>query len=450
MLSLGKLLKNRIGSSLAPAQGKEEVSIKFAILEVIIFVIIIYSIGFILNREDPLFINNKFSIAIHMLPLTVLTLFYGFLTGAAYLISFAIVKYIIYGAVDMLFLMYLFLYLLILAEFHFYWTRKIRHSIEKMDYIEDKLRDLGRSLYLTKLSHDRLESYHIVKPISIRGFLEDIKKDILSNLSLEDTFKKMVQFLANIYMIEKCGLYKIESKGFVSVIKLGNMEELNHRDALVLYAMEKGETTYISGLLPEVKSNYLCAIPIHSDKDLRYLFVIERMPFFNLNVDNLLSINVLLDYVTFTYLELNGIKEIRTKFGWVDTEILKEILRCIHLKNKFNIESSLIVFVLSEWDESVYHLISDTVRGLDMVSKVEDKSIIVLLPLTNLMGAYNFLKRFEVILRNFKARSYEELGITHRTFEVKDLDSLMDTVRNFIIDSSYALAKAGTETHKAE
>lgn len=192
MFSIGNLLKNRFRLDRALLDGKTEINIKLALVEVLFFVSFIYLLGFLFNEEDPLFVNSNFSIAIHMLPLVVLTLFYGFLIGSVYMIIFATAKYLIYGKLDTLYLLYIFLYLLVLSEFHFYWNRRIRSSLEKVEYIGDRLRDVGRALYLTKLSHDRLESYHIAKPISIRGFIEDVRRDMLKGVSLEELLKRVV------------------------------------------------------------------------------------------------------------------------------------------------------------------------------------------------------------------------------------------------------------------
>ncbi|MEJ7554643.1 MAG: PelD GGDEF domain-containing protein [Aquificaceae bacterium] len=441
MFSVGNLLKNRFRVDKDLLDGKTEINVKLALAEVLLFVGFIYLLGFLFNKEDPLFVNSSFSIVIHTLPLVVLTLFYGFLIGSVYMIIFATVKYLIYGKLDTLYLLYIFLYLLVLSEFHFYWNRKIKSLLEKAEYIEDRLRDVGRALYLTKLSHDRLESYYIARPISIRGFIEELRRDMLKGISLEELLKRAVQFIGSIYTIEKGGLFKINGNKFENVVKLGGMEELNPKDSLIQKALEKGETTYVSDLLPESTSKYLCAIPLPMEGGNYYLFVIERMPFFNLNVDNILSINAILDYILFSYHNFSSLSDLHSRFGWISLDMLREIVKCAYLKEKYNIDSSIVVFKPKKWDESIYYLLF-TVRSLDLVDRCENLGIMVLLPFTNQAGAYGFLRRFEGVLQDFKSASFGQLGIHHNIYEIKEVNTLLMEIEEFLFNSVNVVDRA--------
>ncbi len=446
MFSIGNLLKSRFKLDRDLLDGKTEINIKLALVEVLFFVSFIYLLGFLFNKEDPLFVNSNFSIVIHMLPLVVLTLFYGFLIGSVYMIIFATAKYLIYGKLDTLYLLYIFLYLLVFSEFHFYWNRRIRSLLGKVEYIGDRLRDVGRALYLTKLSHDRLESYHIAKPISIRGFIEDLRRDMLKGVSLEELLKRVVQFIGSIYTIEKGELFKINGNKLESVVKLGDMEELNLKDNLIQIALKKGETTYVSDLLPESTSKYLCAIPLPIEDGDYYLFVIEKMPFFNLNVDNILSINAILDYILFSYHHTISLRDFHLRFGWINSDMLREIVKCAYLKEKYNIDSSVVVFKLKKWDKSIYYLLFylllDTVRGLDFVDKCENLGIIVLLPFTNQAGVYSFLGRLEDVLQSLGSGSFGQLGIHHRIYELKEVKTLLMEMEEFMFNLANVVDRA--------
>ncbi|MCS6957525.1 MAG: PelD GGDEF domain-containing protein [Aquificaceae bacterium] len=425
MFSLGNIIRQRLTGFGKDEYFRRGTNLKIVLVEVTIFLVLVYAIGFFLNKEDPLFMNNRHSIAIHLLPLAVLTLYYGFIVGTIYTALFTAIQYFIYNRLEGSYLLYLFLFLLIFSEFHFYWNRILQQNQERVEYISDKLRGIAKSLYVLKLSHDRLESYHISRPISIRGFLEDVKRDILSGITLEEALKRTFTLVSNLYAIEKAGLYEFRDGKFVNLVSVGGMGELNTKDKLVEYALEHGEAVYIPASAVDGLTTYLCFIPIHFEESLKYAVVIERMPFMNLNKDNILSISMLLYYILWDYYELEAIRDIHKKFEDVDVETIKEIAKCAQLKKRYDVDSSLVVFNFDSWDESIYYLFSDNARGLDYVSKYGDRSMLVLLPLTNLSGAYSFIKRMENVVREFKGANYAQLGISHQTYPVEDAEDIL-------------------------
>lgn len=419
-----------------------ETNLKIVLVEIILFMLLAFSIGFYFNREDPLFLQNRHSIALHLLPLSVITLYYGFIAGAMYLSIFSALLYLIYGKVEGLYLLYLFLFLLILAEFHFYWNRVIQQTSERLEYVSDKLRGIARSLYVLKLSHDRLESYYISKPVSIRGFLEDIKRELLMGIPLEDALRRLFNLVSNIYAIERGGLYQFDGKGFKKLAEVGGMEDLNTEDNLVRYSMEREETAYIPISAVKGESSYLCFIPIYVDGSLKYAIAIQKMPFMNLNKDNVLAINVLFYYVMLDHYELDAIKDLYKEFRDIDVEAIKEINRCALLKKKYDVNSSLVLFTFEDWDESLYYFLSDNVRGLDLVSRCGRRSLMVLLPMTDLSGAYGFIRRIQGLIGEFKGVAYSQLGASHKTYSVDDARDILLKVMEFVQSAEGMSVKA--------
>lgn len=423
---------NKLGRRRSDKKGDilfRETNLKLVFVEIILFILLASSIGFYFNKEDPLFLRNKYFLALHLLPISVITLYYGFVAGALYLSIFSILLYLLYGKVEGLHLLYLFLFLLIFAEFHFYWNKIVQQNQERFEYVNDKLREIARSLYVLKLSHDKLESYHLSKPVSIRGFLEDVKKRLLSGIPLEEVLKRTFDLVSNLYAIEKGGLFQVDGKKFKKLASVGGMETLNTKDKLVVYSIENEETAYIPNSAVKGESEYLCFIPIYIEGELKYAIVIEKIPFMNLNRDNVLAINLLFYYIIFDYYELDAIRELYVDFGDVDIETIKEIYRCALLKKRYDVDSSLVFFTFEDWDESLYYLFSDKIRGLDHVAKYGEKSLIVVLPLTDLSGAYQFLKRMENVLKEFKGLGYSQLGASHRTYPIQDARKVLTKIR---------------------
>ncbi|MCX8060877.1 MAG: PelD GGDEF domain-containing protein, partial [Aquificaceae bacterium] len=423
-----------------------ETSLKMVLVKVVLAIALVYSIGFFLNREDPLFVKSKYSIALSLLPITVLSLYYGFVAGVAYLTLFVALKFFIYGKVEGLYVLYNFLFLLIFSEFHFYWNKVVQQSEERVEYISERLRSLARSLSVLKFSHDRLENYHISKPISIRGFLKDMKNDILKGIDLKEALERMCALVSNMYAVEKAGLYEYERGSFRKIVSVGGMGELDTRDPLVQHGLEQEEIAYVPVSAVKSGSKYLCFIPIYVEGGLRYAFVIEKIPFMNLNADSVLSMSMLFYYIVLEYYDLESVKGFYQKFPRMDLDMIKEINRCVMLKRRYDLDSTVVVFKLGTWDESLYYLLSENVRGLDYVAVYKDRLILVLLPFTNPEGAYRFLKRVEGLIKDFKGLGFSQLKIYHQTYRVEDTEKLLWEVEKLSADEpEHGMVETGAQ-----
>lgn len=375
---------------------QESVNIKVIIAEAIIILSLLYAVGFFMSKEDPLFLDSEYGLALNLIPLTLLTLFYGFLSGLIYVGLFSIALLATYqnfqNSYHVLIMLF---YLLLFTEFHFFWNKRIQTFKEKFEYINTKLRDVARSLYMLKVSHDRLESYHLGKPVSIRGVIEELTKDLISGLDLDSAMKRGVFLICNLYMVEKACLYKYEDNHFTEILRIGDFESLEMEDPLVRQSLQDSEVVYVPASSIEDDTKYLCSIPLYRDKRLSYLFVIESMPFFNLNSENVLGMSMILQYINLEYSSVEGLRPLIEKFSGVSLEMLKEINRAIKLRERYGVNSSVVAYVFSTFNEGAYTFIADSVRAMDVVSRYGRNSILVFLPFTDPLGASTFVKRTE-------------------------------------------------------
>lgn len=426
MLDLDKILK-----LLFPYRREEEehesVNIKIIIGETLVLMVVLYAIGFAINRDDPLFLKNTYGFAISTIPLALFTLFYGFVSGAIYLVSYTLSAFLVYGKIENFQnIVIMTFYLLLFAEFHFYWNKKIQTYKEKFDYINEKLRDVARVLYVTKISHDRLESYHLSKPVSIRGVLEELSKDMLSGLGLDGALRRAVMLISNLYMIERAGLYRYDGRKFVEVAKLGEFSGFDPEDPLVRYTLEKEQPSFVPAEVVNEDTKYVCAIPIYEEQKLEYIFLIESMPFLNINTENILSISMFLYYVRLEYASISELKPLVEKFKDVEFNLLKEVNRALSLRERYGVNSSVVAYVFENYNERLYSFFSESVRALDTVSRYGQNCLLILLPLTNIDGANAFIKRIGEKAQQEAPLSFGKHNVY--TAKIEDFDTLISSV----------------------
>lgn len=409
----------------------KEVNIKFLIIEIIIFILIIYVIGYFTNKEDPLFVNSGLNFLFHLLPLSIITLFYGMFAGLVYFSLFSGVFFLIYGSLNYTYYLSLLLFLLIFSEFWFYWDKRLKEYRERYIYADEKLRDMARNLLLVKLSHDQLEKFYVTKPVSIRKLILDIRKDILSNKDKYEVLKRVFDVVVANFNLEKAGLFELDEKNnLIHRLNTGGLTEVDKDDSLVKHAIEDQNITYITQIIKEESTKYICVIPFFENSEVKYLLVIERMPFLNLNLDTLLSINLIIEYVLREFSDLKMIGGIYKRFREFGSEFLKEMERMYHMYNKFGIESAVVYMYINNIEETLPDIVMGNTRALDVSTKLEFtfenfQGVAMLLPFTDLYGANIFIKRVLDILRERFSREYVEKNIKYKVFKINKPKKLL-------------------------
>lgn len=411
----------------------KELSIKFLIGEIILFIFALYLIGYITNKNDPFFMESSLRFLFHLLPITIITLFYGIFAGLIYYIGFSAVSFLVYKHIDYEYFLSLLLFLLVFSEFWFYWDKKIKEAEEKFKYADGKLRDLARNLLLVKLSHDQLEKFYISKPVSLRKLLNDIKNEITKNKDIEFAIKKTFDLIVINFNIEKGAIFKADMEDkFTPIQTTGGFSNIDTQDPLVKTAIQNKNITYLPELV-SADSKYLAVIPFYEDDTLKYLLIIEKMPFLSLNQDNLLSINLILDYIIKESQILIKIEKLVKRFSEFDTDFLKEVYRMAQMNKKFKIESSIVYFYINNLDSHIFEIFLQNIRGLDLVNKVEFKTynfqgIAVLLPFTDVFGAKIFINRILSILKEQLSTVFVEKNIRYKVYKIENPDK---TLLNF-------------------
>lgn len=420
-----------------------DISIKFLIVEISIFIGVLYLVGFYTNKDDPLFINSELNFLIHLLPIIIITLFYGFIGGLLYFSIFFGVVIFLYSSINYQYFLSLLLIFLVLSEFWFYWTKKIKEIESVKTYIEERLNDLFSTFLLTKISLEQLERFYITKPISLRKMIYDIRSRLFKeHREVSYALKEAFNIIVVNFEIEEAIFVELRNNEKTTIVaEVGNFQDIDFKDILIRRAIEDQMISYISNLKESEFSKYLAVIPIQINEFLTYLLIIKKMPFINLNSENLLSINLILTYVA---MESHNIEMIKKELGKqlkyltnIELDFIKEIYKLIKLRNMFGIESQVICFYLKNLEENFreafWELLTKLIRGIDMIEEIElkeksEKLLVVLLPLTDRQGSHAFLRRFKNEIDNGSYTFINGKDFSYRIYNINEFANLFHLV----------------------
>jgi hypothetical protein len=393
------------------------------------------------NPSDPLFIESKFGYLFYLLPLLVFTLYYGLVAGIISFFIIVLMAFFFYKEFPTVYILWLFLFVLVASEFNYYWSENVKKAEEKFKYADGKLRDLARELMLLKISHDQLEKQYIIKPISIREVIYQIKQKIISNFEEKEVFNMLMNLLIQSFNIEKAAFVYIDLKknNFKIISSTHDDFDFNIKDVLVSKAIEDRSISYLSKI--EEESKYYAAIPVFISETQVYLFIIEEIGFLSLNMDTLLMINLFIYYIVSEKITLEKIKDIVKNFDMFDIDFIKEIYRMSEIKKNLVIESSLVIFQIKESieDENIKNLLRKNLRGLDIMDSlfIQENNLLIipiLLPFTPISGANSFVERVKNILVENLSLSFFEKNIKLKIEAVdinpaKNLLSILEIIK---------------------
>ena len=369
------------------------------LFEVVAFSAVFFTVGYIFNREDPLFMKTYFS------PTTVvslvLSLYYGFAGGIPFLLLLSVLSTYIYGRLLIYELLWNLLIVMVAAEFRYYWLRRIRSSELEKEYLNEQIARIRKELFLIKLSHDQLEFNYIVKPYSLRGMIKELRDKLLRERKEKVLVRYFLSILSQNFHIYRASLYSYSDGEFRYVAGIGGSEgKLNREDPLVKVAVESEETHYLPPKALKRLNlngggfNYL-AVVFASAEEEKYLLVIEDMLFVNLNEEILTYIYILLQYMLEDIVFARKVSPFYTdRENKCAFEFIREFYKMYELNKKVGIQSSLVVFRYENLRDDIRYEIEHAGRSLDMVCFVDDKKLILyLLPFTAPVNAKSFVDR---------------------------------------------------------
>ena len=307
----------------------------------------------------------------------IISLYYGLAGGFFLVLLFSLTGFVLYSQFPLYFFIHSLLVALVAGEFNFYFRVNIDELAAEVDYLQDKLKQIGNATLFTKLSHDNLEKNYLMKPYTLRGIVLDLSK--------RNNIDDFLKFLANQFHIESFALIDGDE------IYKFNLDSVNLENELIVMMKEKEEIIYTHD-----NSDYLAVIPILS---VNTYLVIKEMPFIHYNMENLMAIQFAADYFFLTKRDMEVIEEFKGSeyCKYFECSHLADIYKLIVLHKKSNTHSSIILFdVDKHHSEKFENFLHRSLRVLDFFDEIKFENnnlFVVVLPFTPKEGGLFFIER---------------------------------------------------------
>lgn len=299
---------------------------------------------------------------------------------------------------------------MVAGEFRDVWERRLRRLAGMNQYRGERLEEFTRSYHLLRLSHDRLEQTIANSGLSLRDGIMRLQSSLHAvNGFTPESWQKLLDLMAEFGSLEQAGIYAIvDDRPLLEpcYARIGDPFDFAVNDPLIERALEESEMIAINALSsPNAEqSRLLLVCPLRdSGGECHGLLVVRSMPFFSFHDANLKLLSVLCAHGV-DHLKSGAATASGTRFILAFERVQDDFQR-------FRLPSMLIRLNGSHQRMmQAYDHVKQTVRALDMVCvDRENHEVIVwiLLPLTDSLGARQWLQRHEEPLHEVHTTTYE-------------------------------------------
>jgi hypothetical protein len=315
---------------------------------------------------------------------------------------------------------------MVVGEFSSLWRARARRAETIQFYLEQRLEHLVHQYYLLRLSHDRLEQELIGRPMSMR----DALKTLRSLGDEEKDAQALLRLLAQFCQISAATLHTVvnDQPQPTSQATLGNATGLQANDPLVQQALQTHRLCHVAqATVQEVHSNYLVVAPLLDvGGNLYGLLLIEEMPFFALQEENLQTINLLLGYYTDGLSTHALASPLQVQAPDCPTEFAFELQRLWHMQQATSVPSVIVAleFVASAIERGLPEQVIRLKRMLDEVWLIKGprrQVLAVLMPLGDASTAEGFMARMEGWIAQKENMTLSDAGIFSQTLVVQNI-----------------------------
>lgn len=413
----------------------------FAIVETVVFMLVLLGLCWVFDRADPLLLNSGFP-WLWFAPF-IIGLRYGTLPGLLASAMTVAAWYLLgayHGAAwPTMFFTGGLLQTIVAGHFGDTWGHRAARASTINDYLNDRLVAITNSHYLMRLSHERLEKDLLSRPTTLRDSITELRRlSVLgegatqgavaadaANAALQapasgDAAAQatrpsaplrdlpgvhgLLEFVAQVCQIEVAALFPVRNGrvGTQAAARVGDDFAFAPDDELVAHAISTMSVAHLkSEDIPAAQSQYqVCAPLVSADGQLLAVLVIKRMPFLSLNFDNLQLLLVLLGYYA------DGVEHAGLVAGILETvpgcpyDFALDLGRLTRLRRDAGIASSMValVFPRDEAGDSLFEHVIRRRRALDLMWPVQTASqsvLVNLMPATDTTGIDGYLARIE-------------------------------------------------------
>ncbi len=374
----------------------KEYFFRYSYIETTIVIVSFLGIGYAIDPEDIFMLNMDFSFL--AIILAVITLFHGISSGFLAMLILAIVMHYAYAEFQYFYYLKEFILVMIYGEFHYYWNRIINQQNTENKFTREKLSQLSKAFYMLKISHDQIEKSYVVKPMSLRNSILEIKENHERDKS-SNYYQEFLQLLQKTLNIEYAFLLTVEEYENMSVlVQTDSSETIDTKDLLIKDSYRKQMSLYVSTDGAYSGSKYLASIPAMIKGEIIGMLVISEMPFMSFNKDNLISATILVNYMFNEMKKMEIMKTIDNFLPLFQSNFRFESYRLHHLNKNFATETTMLLF--KSHNKLSTHLLIEVIkknlRTLDIMSTIKSENfeiIAILFPFADASSVDGFVER---------------------------------------------------------
>lgn len=393
------------------------------LLETLLLPGLAIALGLLLHPQDPIWSEGDFPWA--WFAPVIVALRYGPLAGlggaVVLLGGWLLVNFGHYERFPQLFFLGGLILVLIVGEFSSLWQARTRRAENVQLYLDQRLEHLVRQYYLLRLSHDRLEQELIGRPMSMRDALATLQSVDAQQQDPAQGAQTLLRLLAQYCQLESAALHAAtdDQAEAEPVARIGSgTEPLDTRDPLVLQALETRKLCHISQLLThQQQTRYLAVAPLLDlGGEIYGLLVIEDMPFFSLQDENLQTINLLLGYYTDGLAMQTLARPLVERIPDCPADFAFEAQRLAHMRDTTRVPSIIVAleFLPRAIERGLPSQIERLKRELDeswLITGPERQVLAVLMPLGDQATAEGYINRLENWAQQKNGQPLAEAGI---------------------------------------
>ena len=403
-----------------------------ALMESLILSLFFVSALYFLSSDITVKLDSYHDIA--LLFLAIITLYNGTFFG---IVSLAVIAFGIYFFTleyDLQTILAYLVFVLLLGEFHFHFQRQKEVDKEEKQYLKAKFRELSNAFFALKVSHDQLEKGYLLKPVTLRSLIIELSQ----NINDENIYQQLFETFQEAFSLKAarfCQLQK-ETK-LLHEIALGeSVFAFDPAHKMITQSIASKKPVFLAENKVEMMEHepLLAVLPILDiHNTLLGIYIIEKMDFLAFNMDNILKIQILLEYLAQEHYYNHHKKHHAKTFSIekTDARFQFETDRLYSMYQRFGVHSAVVLVHTKDPAISLVmeNFQSKKMRLLDMVTTYREEEhyfYLFLLPLERVSGAVSFKQRIEKELEGFAAEKYKIL-IT----EIQKIDTIQKWIQAY-------------------
>jgi len=306
---------------------------------------------------------------------------------------------------------------MLVGEFSSLWQARTRRAETVQLYLDQRMEHLTRQHYLLRLSHNRLEQELIGRPMSMRDALSGLRQ---TGLGQAQDPQALLRLLAQFCQLECAAIHVVHEGRLLAQApaSIGAYGPLQEGDPLVLQALETGRLCHVSQIQNgEQETRYLVAAPLADLAGEAYgLLVVQDMPFFALQEENLQTLQLLLGYFT-DGLSMDALAQpLLQQFPDCPPLFAFELQRLAHIHANARVSSIIVALECQQraLEQDMPAQLERLKRDLDetwLITTPARQVLAVLMPLGDGATAEGYVYRLEGWMQQKSRQSLAQAGV---------------------------------------